>query len=117
MKIAITIWNEIVSPLFDVSSRIMIIENEKIEYLDVSGMCPFEKIDKLELKKIDIFLCGAISLGVRVYAKSKGIEVYPFITGNVREILETILTNKAEIHKYQMPGCGRRHRRFRNCRN
>lgn len=109
MHIAITVWGNRISPVFDSSQTLLIVEidgNDIIDQQTVKIEVPrfvwFQNI--LGEMNIQLLICGAIcKAGIRKF-ESIGVEVTPFITGEVERILEQYLHHK-EIVDFAMPGC------------
>ena len=110
MRIAITIWNNRVSPVFDVTGQAMLFEAEdgrisSEKLLQLPQVPPVEKLACLREAHTDVLICGAISLEAHSAAISAGMRVYTFISGDVREILTACLTGRLEEAVFAMPGC------------
>ncbi|MDD3116693.1 MAG: hypothetical protein PHO45_04925 [Victivallaceae bacterium] len=122
MKIALTVWNERIAPVFDVAGRILIFEvSDKQQTGEISAVLPSEsaeaKIKFLTELKVDELICGAISCQVRLFAEASGIKVYGFIAGNYRKIIVAWCQNRLENGEYAMPGCNKRRRCCRRGNN
>ena len=110
MKTAITIWNDRVSPVFDVTGQAMLFEaeggriaSEQMMFLPDASAA--EKVVCLLEAGTDFLICGAISREAYSTATNAGIEVYPFVAGNVGDILQAFLTGRLEDSVFAMPGC------------
>ncbi len=121
MRIAVTIWNNRISPVFDVAQNLLMVDldngEETVRWnLSLSGMPPTLKIETLKKSNVEMVLCGAISeLFLRLLTTS-GIKVEPWISGNIEEVIQAVIQNKLSDPCYCMPGCyrfrgsGKRHR-------
>lgn len=116
MKIAIAAWNGRVSPVFDVTRQVMVleIENGKVtrrssEAVDESSV---GKIQDLSELRVDTLLCGAVSEPVAEMLAAKDIRVVSFIAGDVEEVLASYLARQLPHPAFTMPGCYRRRRRL-----
>ena len=110
MKVAITVWDERVSPVFDAAHSLLIadIKNKTIKNIAYESFNPqFEArlIEKLNHLHIDVFICGAISQTHSTLIEANGIQLIPFISGNVNEILESYARGKSLAPAFLMPGC------------
>jgi predicted Fe-Mo cluster-binding NifX family protein len=110
MKIAITCWNDRVSPVFDVSGQVMLFNSEGVlsysmKLLVFPNLCATEKIASLVEARTNVLICGAISRDAHMTAISTGIKVYPFISGGVQEILQACLMGRLGDAVFAMPGC------------
>ena len=113
MKIAVTVWDKRISPVFDVASRVALYETadgalrREVE-LDFSGMSGFEKV--IELAKINTgtIICGAVSRPVSCLAESYGIKIFSFITGEEKTVIQAFEKGLIEDDRLKMPGCIRK---------
>jgi predicted Fe-Mo cluster-binding NifX family protein len=119
MKIAIPIWNERISPVFDVAQKlaIMTVEAGDVSYCEEKelGATPYEKIRILKESNVSLLICGAISGPLMMQIRCAGIEVVFDICGPVSEVVEAFLADQLGTERFMMPGCCRRRRRFRGC--
>ena len=110
MRIAVTIWNDKVSPVFDTASRLLIIEAENLNetarfktYLyeqDISRRCL-----RIQDLKVNVLICGAISRPFSMLLMSAGIEIISGISGLAEDVLNAYLHGSLSNSKYLMPGC------------
>jgi len=110
MKTAITIWNDRVSPVFDVTGKARLYESEgericSEQQLLLPDACATEKIACLVEAGTDVLICGAISRDAHSTATNAGIRVFPFIAGDVQEILQACLASRLVEGGFAMPGC------------
>lgn len=113
MKIALTVWNGRVAPVFDVSGQLLILETEAGQtinetVIDFSQESLIEKVSYLQTAGISQLICGAISCQAQTLAENDGIKVYAFIAGDCREIINAWQEKRLEQGNFAMPGCGRR---------
>ena len=133
MKIAVSIYNGQVAPVFDVAESLLLlaINEEEIidEVLPLTDMNEFEKILSLKTNNINSLICGAISRKLQYMIESNNIQVFPFVTGEVKDVVKAFLDNNLFNERFFMPGYernrqrrrqgnfegkGKRHRRGRN---
>ncbi len=117
MKLALTVWEDRISPLFDTSQKLLVaeIKNAKFfnrQYKSFQTEIPLKQAGRLRELDVDILICGAISKMPLIMINSYGITLIPFITGKVEEILTAYISETLNRPKFQMPGC-----RFRFCRH
>jgi predicted Fe-Mo cluster-binding NifX family protein len=110
MKIAITCWNDRVSPVFDVAGQVALFNSKRIMFyteqlLVFPELCAAEKIERLVEERTNVLICGAISRDAHVTAVNTGIKVYPFISGDVQEVLQAYLIGRLGDAVFAMPGC------------
>ncbi len=121
MRIGLTVWGDRVSPVFDASRTLMIVEIEGTrvtnrEYVSMHPGFPHHQIGRLIEQGIQTLICGAISEVPAHMAEASGIVLIPFITGNVEDVLNAYLAGRlAATPVFLMPGFrrGGRHRRRR----
>lgn len=114
MKAAFTIWNNRISPVFDVAGQFLIIEtneqreiiNQQIHTLAVESA--YEKLVFLSDLGVDELVCGAVTRPILHAMKMNGLIVYPFRAGNIEELVTAWKNNQVEHVSFAMPGCGRR---------
>ncbi|MEA2062903.1 MAG: NifB/NifX family molybdenum-iron cluster-binding protein [Gemmatimonadota bacterium] len=121
MKIALTVWEERVSPVFDTARTLLVIDVEKGREVSRSteplGDEIFShRVDRLKKLGINVLLCGAISRPLSSMIAASGIEVVPFITGAVDEVLAEFLNQGLTDPSFLMPGCYHRGRRAKHRR-
>ncbi len=112
MRIALTVWNGRIAPVFDVAGTVRLVEqhgkiaksDETITLPQGSGMRI--RVDALVELQIDVLVCGAISRPVRQMIADSGIKIHSFISGEVNEVLEALFTGTLEEKPFLMPGCG-----------
>ena len=112
MKVAFSIWNGRIAPVFDVAGTVIIreIADGKIvneQKVAVSVEDPYEKIDTLMENGVTDIVCGALSRRFQFFIESKGIKVTPFISGDIDTVSSAFITGKLD-NSFSMPGCGKR---------
>ncbi|NQT25557.1 NifB/NifX family molybdenum-iron cluster-binding protein [candidate division KSB1 bacterium] len=119
MKIALAVWKNRVSPVFD-STRVVIIvdiENGIVNdkcYVHIQAHMPHNRAVELVELGVNVLICGAISRVYEDMIKMQGIKVIPFIAGDVNQVIESYLKGKLNNRNFRMPGCGNKCRkRFR----
>jgi predicted Fe-Mo cluster-binding NifX family protein len=110
MKIAIPIWGHRMSPVFDASSRLMIVDiadnqeqgrsETELQTQDLSRRCIC--IRNLE---VEVLICGAITGHFVRLLRAAGIEVIPGISGDPEEVLKAYLDGTLSSARFLMPGC------------
>lgn len=109
MRIAISIWEDKISPLLDTASKLLIIEDEAPKksfryevYLlkqDISKKCRF--IRSLD---IDVLICGAVSRQFSEMLSASGIEMISGLSGPAEEVLEAYQQGRLSNSDFFMPG-------------
>ncbi len=109
MKIALPIWGERISPVFDTSAHILLVEGQnkrliKQENISVESLTLFQRVDLLKKLEIDLFICGGITKPVLENIRSQNIKTIPFICGNAKQVLDAVLKGKNIKSLFSMPG-------------
>lgn len=118
MQVAITVWNQRVSPLFDSARNIVIlkVEGGRVAERAEAGLdmiMPYLRVQRLRQLGIDVLICGAISRPIAALCASTGIELIPWVTGDLDRVIEAFITNSLPNPMLTMPGCRRRLRKGR----
>lgn len=118
MKAALTVWEDRISPVFDVSREALIIEvnNREVVHRErcaISAVSALAKITWFLEHNVNALICGAISEALYREFQFHQMTVNGFIAGNVDDVIEAFLTGSIEDERFLMPGC-RRHLRSRN---
>ena len=113
MKVALTAWENRISPVFDSANTLLIaeIENSKIierRYESFNPAMVARLPDVFQRLEIDTLICGAISKFFSEMIHISGITLIPFIGGNLDEILDRYAKGQRIVPDYLMPGCGGR---------
>ena len=110
MRIAIPIWEEKVSPVFDTAARLLIVEIENrkeasryVTYLDEQDMP--RKCSRIREMEVDFLICGAISRPFSSMLMASGINIIPWISGYTEDVLEAYLQGNLSHPNFLMPGC------------
>ncbi|HBI14118.1 MAG TPA: hypothetical protein DDY20_01115 [Desulfobulbaceae bacterium] len=112
-KIGVTVWGHRVSPVFDSARNLLVAELIDGSIASQSTLKfdpdrPLLLVQMLHAQNITVIICGAVSEGPANMLESAGIELIPFIAGDVRQVLETFIRGKSEWNEFIMPGCGRK---------
>lgn len=111
MKIAITVWGNRISPVFDSAQTLLVAEirqkevvKRQIELFQAGVFSRF--IELLTELKIQVLICGALSHEPAAMLAANEIEVIPFITGKV-EVVLSLYVKGMDLADFTMPGCPR----------
>jgi len=126
MKIAIPIYNDSISNVFDFAHRLLLVDIENGKEVNRSEVAlesrslP-QRVGQLRSLGVDALVCGAISRLLANMVATSGIQVLPYVTGRVDDVLQAYLTGQLVKPEFSMPGCwpGARRgfgRRRRGCR-
>ena len=116
MKVALTVWQNRISPVFD-SARMLLIAD--VENEEVTGTCyklfhselPHCRAAELFDLQVKVLICGAISQIFVNMIEAHEIKIFPFITGEVNQVIDAYLKGLLSAPNFQMPGCGTSRRR------
>ena len=94
--IAMTVWGNRVSPVFDCSATLLIAETRG-SHIVHRRFEPFNPVmekqtaDIFSRFQVDVLICGAITDGQSESLIKLGVQLIPFISGDAVEILESFL--------------------------
>lgn len=118
MKTAFAYWDNRIAPVFDIANTIRVVNSdngrivgESEETLDDGS--PVRRVIDLAQRDIATLVCGAISRPLHGMIVSSGIQVIPFIAGDLGEVVQAWLDGTLEHERFAMPGCCPRGRRGR----
>jgi predicted Fe-Mo cluster-binding NifX family protein len=110
MNLAITVWGNRISPVFDSAQTLLVVEIRDDQIID-RIIQPFQAtmldscLRLLGELNIRVLICGALCEGPVKLLESHDIEVVPFVAGDVEKVLECYLQGK-DLKEFVMPGCG-----------
>ena len=118
MRIAIAHWNGRISPVFDVSDRLLLIDIEggreqRREDIKLTSDNPLERAKELSELGVGILICGAISNVMEILLDGAGIQVLGFLCGNIESIIGAFISGQLSDARYWMPGLREKRQRFR----
>ena len=111
MKVAVTVWKQRISPVFDASRHLLIaeIDNTRIikraKIIFDPGM-PSHLARTLKELDVPVLICGAVSQVPATMITSGGITLIPFIAGRVDRVLSAYAQGHSLVPAFVMPGCG-----------
>ncbi len=123
MKTAFSYWDGRIAPVFDTARKLHLVEVEAGRIVaETREALPEEfSVQKtlwLVGLGVDTLVCGAISRPLHAMVAAYGIQVVPFIAGDLREVVGSWLAGGLGGDMFSMPGCrGRGHGRFKGMRD
>jgi len=110
LKLALTVWGNRISPVFDSARKLCLVEienNEVVnrEYEAIDFKTASDLINILSHHGIDVLICGAISRKFSSIIDASRTKLIPFITGHVDMVLKSYIKNHRNTVKFIMPGC------------
>ncbi len=121
MQIAIPVWGERVSPVFDSARRFILVALDNNVEVNRRELWFEDELALLKARRIvaeraDLLVCGAISRPVMDLCIAAGLEVIPWVSGDLPDVLAALLADELPQPRLSMPGCrgeGRQRRRRR----
>jgi predicted Fe-Mo cluster-binding NifX family protein len=119
MRIAIPVWRDRVSPVFDVAGNLRLVDQEDGAPLQRSDASIQEgdsvaRVRKITELGVDLLICGAISRPLESMLTAAGVKVVARICGGVDEVLNAHRSGRLGDPAFAMPGCcGQKRRRHR----
>jgi predicted Fe-Mo cluster-binding NifX family protein len=114
MRIAISIWDDKISPVLDTASKLLIIEKDtqkessrfeaNLLEQDISLRCSF-----IRGLNLDVLICGAVSRQFSRMLEACGIKIISGISGPAKDVIEAYLHGDLLHSGYFMPGSKRNH--------
>lgn len=96
MQVALTVWQDRISPLFDATSSLLVTQirqgrilDKRIEPFECSSI--FLRAARLDDLGIRVLICGGISEFSEKLIEAHGIQVYAFTSGKIDKVLQTYL--------------------------
>ena len=119
MKTAFAHWDDRIAPVFDIARRIHVVEADSGRIVAEAGEVladdlPVQKAHRLVELGVGTLVCGAISRPFHEMVAANGIQVIPFVAGDLNDVIQAWLSGNLESDTFVMPGCsgrGRGHRR------
>jgi len=109
MKLAIPVSGARVSTAFDFARHLLLLDCEggrevSRAELVLAEEIPVNRARRLESLGVRVLICGAISCSLAEHLVNAGIDVIPFVSGTVEEVLAAYLAGKVESAQFLMPG-------------
>jgi predicted Fe-Mo cluster-binding NifX family protein len=118
MKIALSAWAGQISPVFDSAEHVVLLEMQRGKVVSQTSAtfgsrCITDRVAELKTLGADTLICGAVSRPLAEMLKYSGIKVIPFVSGEVRPVIDAFLNGVLPSQELTMPGCWRRRGRCR----
>ncbi len=110
MKIAIPVWQDNISNVFDFADKLWLAEidgqtEKNRTEIALPNEPALQRADRLKELDIDVLICGAISKYLAFLVMSTGIKVIPFVSGKIDEVLSAHINGRLSDPRFLMPGC------------
>lgn len=118
MSLALATYKDRIATLFESLDRFVIIESplydiENLHSILISNNSINELLQVLKKNNVKVLICGAISGCIRQMIETQGIQVIPWIKGNIKNVIHAYRTENLFSSAFTMPGCIRRGRHGR----
>lgn len=119
MKTAFAHWNHRIAPVFDTARQIYVVDVESLRIVNeaqetLADDSPLRRVRRLAELGIEVLVCGAISRSLCALVAAYGIQVVPFVAGDLDSVVQAWLGGTLQGESFTMPGCCERGgRRFR----
>lgn len=115
MKVVLPVCLDRIAPVFDTARRVLVVERKDgrevgRREVDIAELSSAQRAEELAAYGATVLICGAISTAHGKIAG--GVEVIPFISGRVDQVLEAYFRGRVSDGRFLMPGCGRQRRRL-----
>ena len=109
MKVALTIWEGRISPVFDSARMLLIvdIENRTVtgkHYEPFHSVWPSYRGARLFDLGINVLICGAVSHFFATMVEVYDIRIISFVRGDANDVLSAYLTGTLSTPQFRMPG-------------
>jgi predicted Fe-Mo cluster-binding NifX family protein len=111
MRIAIPLFGTRISPRFDGASDVMLVwcgcpqdRPLRRHVVTLEGTDVIERIHQLAGLAVDLVICGGISNEESARLHAAGIDVIPWVTGDVREVLKLFRQGRLKTGMIVSPG-------------
>ncbi|MCF8111631.1 MAG: hypothetical protein K9J85_09110 [Desulfobacteraceae bacterium] len=109
MKVALAVWNGRISPVFDVSRELLVIDirggrESGRTYVHFSNDHPMHKVRRLVEMDVEVLLCGAVSRHLSAALEANGIRLLGFISGEIESVIAAYLEGRLPSAEMSMPG-------------
>ena len=108
MRIALSIWEDKISPVLDTAAKLLIVDNDNhresrfeahLLEKDISQRCAF-----IRSLGIDVLICGAVSRHLIKMLTASGIEIVSGISGHIEDVLQAYYQGGVTQSEFLMPG-------------
>ena len=109
MKLVLPVSSGTISTAFDFAQHLLLVECDSGKELRRTELAmedpiPLNRARHLEALQTNVLICGAISRKLSEYLEASGIEVIPFVSGPVNEVINAYLEGGLKSGQFLMPG-------------
>jgi len=121
MLVAIPVWQNRVSPVFDSARKIVLVQVENgtpagRNNVSLNDKLPPHRIEQLVNLGVDTLICGAISQKLTAMCRNSGITVFAWVAGPLEKVIQAFAAGRFPDPAFNMPGCRGRRLRARRRR-
>jgi predicted Fe-Mo cluster-binding NifX family protein len=114
MRIAISIWEDKISPVLDTAAKLLIIDidtQKEISRFEASMLerDMSQRYSFIRGLDLDVLICGAVSRQFSGMLKASGIKIISGISGPAEDVLKAYLQGNLLHSGFFMPGSHRNH--------
>ena len=114
--LAIPVWDDQVSTTFDFAGELLVLETEAEREIarrevQLSDEPVERKARRIRGLGVQVLLCGAVSQSLARAVSRVGIQVIPYVSGPVDNVLAAYLCGRLTEPRFLQPGCRPRARR------
>lgn len=109
VKLAMPVSLDRISSAFDFARSLLVIEYENghevsRSQLDLPEELPLNRARRIETLGAGVLICGAISRSIAERLAGSGIDVIPFVSGRVEDVLAAYFSGELDSPAFLMPG-------------
>ncbi len=110
MKIALSVWQDRISTVFDAADQLLVLETSNgSESRRSTARLTSEdgpaRATQLREMGVDALICGAISRPQEASIAAAGITVHPFVRGAVQDVVNAYEKGLLHTAAFALPGC------------
>ncbi len=110
MKAAFAYLDTRIAPVFDTAQKIHLVEVESKRIISetqalLTHDLPMQKTLCLAELGVTTLVCGAITRPLQAMVAAYGIQVIPFVAGDLKEVIQAWLKDGLYGNAFAMPGC------------
>lgn len=110
MRIALSIWKDCLSTVFDAADQLLVVEKNgdgsfKRATARLNSSDGSARALQLKEMEIDVLICGAISRPQEAAIAASGIAVHPFLRGSVQDVINAYEKGLLHTAAFALPGC------------
>jgi len=109
MKIAVPVFRNRLSPVFDAACLMKVFSSGETQVMmeeasvEINSSFPHVRVEEMLSRHIDVIICAAISRECQAILMEEGVRVLAGFSGNVEEILAAFWENRLHEKQYRLP--------------